>query len=139
MTLPQFTGKNLSEFAKSFGWLLRMTAQTHVTGRVKWDLLLHSHKTKYLQKQVKQIMTKSATLPVVLVALERQYLSYQTNLPIQTELQNLAMLPNNPGAARISELLAGLDHWTGPLTPDFLQQPQTAFLACGEDLSRRLG
>ena len=26
-------------------------------------------------------------------------------------------LPNNPKAARISELLADLDHWVGKLTP----------------------
>ena len=27
------------------------------------------------------------------------------------------MVPNNPEPARISELLAGLDHWVGRLTP----------------------
>ena len=27
------------------------------------------------------------------------------------------MLPNNPKPGRVSELLAGLDHWAGPLTP----------------------
>ena len=27
------------------------------------------------------------------------------------------MVPNNPKAAHISELLAGLDHWVGRLTP----------------------
>ena len=53
----------------------------------------------------------------VLVALERQYPSYETNLSIRTEIQNVAMLPNNPKAARISELLADLDHWVGRLTP----------------------
>ena len=68
-------------------------------------------------KQVKQIVTKSATFPEVLVALERQYPSYETDLSIRTEVQNLGMLPNNPKVARITELLADLDHWVGRLTP----------------------
>ena len=32
-------------------------------------------------------------------------------------MENLAVLPNNPKPARISELLADLDHWVGRLTP----------------------
>ena len=84
---------------------------------MKCDLLLQCCKTKYPEKQVKQIVTKSATFADVLVALERQYPSYETDLSIRSEIQNLAMLPNNPKAARISELLADLDHWVGRLTP----------------------
>ena len=53
----------------------------------------------------------------MLVALERQYPSYETELCIRTEIQNLAVLPNDPKAAQISELLADLDHWAGQLTP----------------------
>ena len=83
-----------------------MTSQPHASGLVKCDLLLQCCKTKYLGKQVKQIVTKSATFADVLVALERQYPSYETNLSIRTEIQNLAVLPNNPKAALISELLA---------------------------------
>ena len=71
--LPEFTGKDLSEFAENFGRLLRMTGQTHASGRVKCDLLLQCCKTKYLEKQVKQIVTKSATFAYVLAALERQH------------------------------------------------------------------
>ena len=52
-----------------------------------------------------------------LLALERQYPSYETDLSIRAEMQNLAVLPNNPNPARISELLADLDHWVGRLTP----------------------
>ena len=63
LNLPEFTGKDLSEFAKNFGRFLRMTGQTHASGQVKCDLLLQCCKTKYLEKQVKQIETKSATLP----------------------------------------------------------------------------
>ena len=62
-------------------------------------------------------MTKSATFAKVLVALERQYPTYETDLCIRAEIQNLAVLPNNPKPARNSELLADLHHWVGRLTP----------------------
>ena len=117
VNLPQFTGKDLSEFAENFGPFLRMTGQNEASGRLKCDLLLQCCKTKYPEKQVKRIVTKSATFADVLVALERQYPSYETDLSIRTEIQNLALLPNNPKAARISELLADLDHWVRRLTP----------------------
>ena len=117
VNLPDFTGKDLSEFAENLGRFLRMTGQTHASGRVKCDLLLQSCKTKYLEKQVKQIVTKSATFADVLVALERQYPTYETDLSIRAEIQNLAVLPNNPKPGRVSELLADLDHWAGRLTP----------------------
>ena len=71
--LPEFTGKELSEFAENFGRFLGMTGQTLASGRVKCHLLLQCCKTKYLEKQVKQIVTKSATFADVWVALERQY------------------------------------------------------------------
>ena len=81
------------------------------------DLLLQCCKTKFLEKQVKHIVTKLATFANVLVALERQYPSYKTELSIRAEIQNVAALPNNPKEARISELLADLDQRVGRLTP----------------------
>ena len=117
VNLPYFTGKDRSEFAQSFGRFLEMTGQTHTSGRVKVPLLWQSWKTKYLEKQLKQIVTKSATFANVLVALDRQYTSNETDLPIWTGIQKLVMLPNKPKAARVSELLADLDHWLGQLTP----------------------
>ena len=117
VNLPEFTGKDLSEFAENFGWFLRLTGQTHASGRVKCDLLLQCCKTKYLEKQVRQIVTNSATFANVLVALERQYPTYETDLSIRAEIQNLPVLPNNPKPGRVSELLADLDHWAGRLTP----------------------
>ena len=117
VNLPEFTGKDLSEFAESIGGFLRMTGQTRASGRVKCNLLQQCCKTKYLEKQVKQIVTESATFAGVLVALERQYPAYETDLSIRAEIQNLGVLPNNPKPARISELLADLDHWVGRLTP----------------------
>ena len=62
-------------------------------------------------------MTKSATFADVLVALEWQYPTYETDLSIRAKMQNLPMLPNNPKPGRVSELLADLDHWAGRLTP----------------------
>ena len=73
VNLPEITGKDLSEFAENFGRFLRLTGQTHASGRVKCDLLLQCCKTKYLEKQVRQIVTNSATFADVLVPLERQY------------------------------------------------------------------
>ena len=102
---------------ESFGRFLRMTGQTHASWRRKSHLLLQCCKTKYLGKQVKQIMIHSAKFAEVLVALERQYPSYENNLSIRTEIQNLAILPKNPKDAGICELLADLDHWVGRLTP----------------------
>ena len=53
VNLPEFTGKDVSEFAENFGRFLRLTGQTHASGRVKCNLLLQCCKTKYLEKQVK--------------------------------------------------------------------------------------
>ena len=117
VNLPEFTGKDLSEFAENFGGFLRLTGQTHASGRVKCDLLLQCCKTKDLAKQVKQIVTKSATFADVFVALERQYPTYETDLSIRAEFQNLPVLPNNPKPGWVSELLADLHHWAGRLTP----------------------
>ena len=117
VNLPEFTGKDLSEFAENFGRFLRLTGQTHASGRVKCNLLLQCCKTKYLERQVRQIVTNSATFADVLVALERQYPTYETDLSIRAEIQNLPVLPNNPKPGRVSELLADLDHWAGRLTP----------------------
>ena len=117
VNLPEFTGKDLSEFAENFGRFLRLTGQTHASGRVKCDLLLQCCKTKYLEKQVRQIVTNSATFADVLVALERQYPTYETDLSIRAEIQNVSVLPNNPEPGRVSELLADQDHWAGRLTP----------------------
>ena len=62
-------------------------------------------------------MTNSATFADVLVALERQYPTYETDLFIRAEIQILPVLPNNPKPGRVSELSADLDHWAGRLTP----------------------
>ena len=83
VNLPEFTGKDLSEFAENFGWFLQMTSQTRASGRVKCNQLLQCCKTKYLEKQVKQIVTKSATFADMLVALGRQYPTSETDPSIR--------------------------------------------------------
>ena len=95
---------------------------------MKCDLLLQCCKTKYLEKQVRQIVTNSATFADVLVALERQYPTYETDLSIRAEIQNLPVLPNNPKPGRVSELLADLDHWGWTTDARFLQQRRPAVL-----------
>ena len=50
VNLSGFAGKDLSEFAPNFGRFLRLTGQTHASGRVKCDLLLQCCKTKYVEK-----------------------------------------------------------------------------------------
>ena len=132
VNLPEFTGKDLSEFAENFGRFLRLTGQTHASGRVKCDLLLQCCKTKYLEKQVRQIVTNSATFADVLVALERQYPTYETDLSIRAEIQNLPVLPNNPKPGRVSELLADLDHWAGRLTPGSYSSDDLLFWLCAK-------
>ena len=117
VNLPYFTGKDLSEFAENSGRFLRLMGQTHASEQVKCDLLPQCCKTTYLEKQVRQIVTNSATFADVLVALERQYPTYETDLSIRAEIQNLPVLPNNPKPGRVSELLADLDHWAGRLMP----------------------
>ena len=128
VNLPEFTGKDLSEFAENFGRFLRLTGQTHASGRVKCDLLLQCCKTKYLEKQVKQIMTKSATFAEVLVALERQYPTYETDLSIRAEIP-----PEAPNAdshkPRIGHIFGYMAQNaiprapTPPATPHFLWFP----------------
>ena len=110
VNLPEFTGKDLSEFAENVGRFLRNTGQTRASGQVKCDPLLQCCNTKYLVKQVKQIVTKSATFADVSLALERQYPTYVTDISMRAEISNRAVLPNNPKPARSSELLADLDH-----------------------------
>ena len=98
----EFTGKDFSEFAENFGRFLRMTGQTHASGRVNCHLLLQCCKTNYLERQVKQIVTKSATFADLLVALERQYPTYETDLSMRAEIQKpgrAAQQPQNlPGS-----------------------------------------
>ena len=105
VNLPEFTGKDLSEFAENFGRFLRLTGQTHTSGRVKCDLLLQGCKTNFLQKQVRQIVTKSATFADVLVDLDRQYPTYDTDSPSGPRSRTWPCCPTTPNLA------GSLSHW----------------------------
>ena len=50
------------------------------------------------------MMTKFATFAGVSVVLKMQWPPYETDSSMRTEIQNLGVLPNNPEAARISDL-----------------------------------
>ena len=99
VSLPEFTGKDLSEFAENFGRFLQMTSQTHASGRVKCHLLLQCCKTKYLVKQVTQTVTKSATFADVLVALERQYPTLKPTSPSGPRSRTWPCCPTTPNSA----------------------------------------
>ena len=117
MNLFEFKRKDISRFAESFGSFLGMRDQTHANVRLNCELVFQRCMTTYLEKQVKQIVTISGTFGNVLVPLQRQYPSYQTDFSLRMEILNLGMLPNNSKPARISEQLGDLDHWVGRLTP----------------------
>ena len=140
VSLPEFTGKDLSRFAVNYGRFVRMTSQTNGSGRVKCDPLLQCSEKKYREKQVKQTVKKSATFAEVLVALERQYPSYETDLSIKTEIQNMGMLPNNQTQGGPHHRVA---RRPGPLggtaDPRVLQQQRAAVLARGQDPYLRVG
>ena len=62
--------------------------------------------------QASQLQQRSTTMQRL-----HWYPTYQTDLSIRAEIQNLPVLPNNPKPGRVSELLADLDHWAGRLMP----------------------
>ena len=66
---------------------------------MKCDLLLQCCKTKYLEKQVRQIVTNSATFADVLVALERQYPTYETDLSSGPRSRTCPSCPTTPNPA----------------------------------------
>ena len=96
VNLPEFTGKDLSEFAENFGRFLRMTGQNNASWQLKCDLLLQCCKTKYLEKQVKQIVTRSATFADVLVALERHTRPTRPTSPSGPRSKSWVCCPTTP-------------------------------------------
>ena len=84
-------------------------------------------------------MTKSATFADVLVALERQYPTYETDLSIRAEIQNLAVLPNNPKPARNLRAACRLGPLGRATDARFLRQRRAAILVGGEAPMRTVG
>ena len=139
VNLPEFMGKDVTQFAESFGVLLRMTGQTHASRLVKCDLILQCWQTKYVEKQVKQMVTKSATFADLLVALERQYPSYETNLSIRTRIQNLAICPTRQ-ELRVYFITTGRFGPMGLATEAWIaRQQRAAFLVGDQDPTSCMG
>ena len=61
LELPEFNQKNLPEWAEEFAEFLLLTGQSHVDVATKCSFLRRSCKKKFLQKQVKQIVTTCST------------------------------------------------------------------------------
>ena len=138
VNLPEFTRKDLTELAEIFGQFLRMTGPTRASGQVKCDPLLQCCKTKYLEKQVKQIVKKSATFSDVLVALERQYPTYETDLSIRPRSRTWLCYPTTPNLQdfRAACRLGPLDRTTDAR---FLLRQRAAILVGGQAPTRTVG
>ena len=95
LELPEFDPKNLPERAEKFAGFLLLTGQSHVDVATKCS-------TKFLQKQVKQIMKTCSTWAEVLQRLEKTFPVYDTDLSVRTQIEELRMLPEFPSAARVS-------------------------------------
>ena len=129
---PEFTGKDLSDFAQEFARFLRLTGQTKASGRVRCDLLMSCCRTKFLTKEVGQIIHRARSFAEVLIELECQYPSYETDLSLREEILNINALPENPKASRMSELPGVLDHYVGRLTPGSYGADELLFWLTGK-------
>ena len=110
LELPEFDPKNLPKWAEEFAEFLLLTGQSQVDVATKCSLLKRSCKTKFLQKQVKQIVKTCSTWAEVLQRLEKTFPVYETDLSVLTQIEELPMLPEFPSAARISEYPCDLEY-----------------------------
>ena len=107
--LPDLDPKNLPEWAEQFLEFLLLTSQQYAAVRTKCTLIKKSCKKKFLQRQVKTAIRKSSNWGDVLKRLEQMYPVYETDLSVQTEIEELPPLPEIPTATRISEFVAQLE------------------------------
>ena len=110
LELPEFDPKHLPEWADKFAEFLLLTGQSHVDVATQCSLLKRSWKKKFLQKQVKQIVKTCSTWVEVLQRLEETVPVYETDLSVRTQIEDLAMLPEFPSAARVSEYVCDLEY-----------------------------
>ena len=110
LELPKFDPKNLPQLAEEFAEFLLLTGQSHVDVASKCSLLKRSCKTKFLQKQVKQIVKTCSTWVEVLQRLEKTFPVYETDLSVRTQIEELPMLPEFPSAAQIFEYVCDLEY-----------------------------
>ena len=103
--LPEFDPKNLPEWAEEFSEFLLLTGRQHANVRTKCTLIKKSCRKKFLQRQVKTAIRKSANWGDYLKRLEQMDQVYET------------LLPELPTFARISEFVAQLEELTGRMNP----------------------
>ena len=113
---PEFDPKNLHEWAGEVSEFWLLAGQQHADVRTKCTLIKKWCKRKYLQRQVKTAIRKSSNWGDFLKRLEQMYPVYETNLSVQTEIEELPPLPEFPTAARISEFVAQLEELIGRLS-----------------------
>ena len=102
--LPEFDPKIVPEWAEDFSEFLLLMGQQQADVRTKCTLIKKSCKNKFLQRQVKTAIRKSSNLGDFLKRLEQMYPVYETDLSVQTEIEELRPLPEFPTAAPISEV-----------------------------------
>ena len=93
LELPELDPKNQPEWAEELPEFLLLTGQSHVDVTTKCSLLKDSCKTKFLQKQVKQVVKTCSTWAEVLQRLEETFPVYPTDLSVGTQIEELPMLP----------------------------------------------
>ena len=106
LELPEADPKNPPEWAEDFAEFLLLTGQSHVDVATKCSLLKRSCKTKFLQKQVKQIVKTCSTWAEVLQRLKKTFPVYETDLSVRTQIEELPKLPEFLSATRVSEYVS---------------------------------
>ena len=117
IALPELDPKNLPEWAEEFSEVLLLTGQQHADVRTKCTLMKKSCKKKFLQRQVKTANRKSSNWGDFLKRLEQMYPVYETDLSVQTKIEELPPLPEFLTAARISEFMAQSEEVMGRMNP----------------------
>ena len=115
--LPEFDPKNLPQWAEEFSEFLLLTGQQHADVKTKCTLIKKLCKKKFLQRQVKTAIRKSSNWGDFLKRQEQMYLVYETDLSVRAEIEELAILPEFPTTARISEFVAQLEELMGRMNP----------------------
>ena len=115
--LPEVDPKNLPEWGEEFSEFLLLRGQQHADVRTECTLIKKSCKKKFLQRQVKTAIKKSSNWGDLLRRLEKMYTVYETELSVQTEIEELPPLPKIATAARISKFVAQLEHLMGRMNP----------------------
>ena len=108
LQLPEFDAKNLPEWAEEFAEFLLLTGQSHVDVATECPLLKCSCKKKFSQKQVKQFRETWSTWAEILQRLEKIFPVYETDLSVDTQIEELPMLPEFPSTGESLNMCATL-------------------------------